>query len=121
MLEVKINPVPKPRMTKSDRWKKRPCVVRYWDFKDKLKEACKDIDIGDTLSVSFHIPTPKSWSKKKAAEMHLKPHKSKPDLDNLVKALQDALLDEDSHIWKYKNVEKVWDNEGKIIFFLEKA
>ena len=33
-----IDPCPKPRMTSSDRWKKRKCTDKYWKFKDELKE-----------------------------------------------------------------------------------
>jgi hypothetical protein len=33
-----IDPCPKPRMTSSDRWKKRKCTDKYWKFKDDLKE-----------------------------------------------------------------------------------
>ena len=36
MIELEITPTPKPRMTKSDRWESRPCVNRYWSFKEEL-------------------------------------------------------------------------------------
>ena len=38
-LTVVIDPVAKPRMTRSDRWKKRPCVVRYRVYSIRLREA----------------------------------------------------------------------------------
>lgn len=47
--------------------------------------------------------------------MNKQPHKSRPDLDNLVKGFKDALLKEDSHIHKYINVKKVWGYHGAII------
>ena len=28
----------KPRMTKSDSWKKRPVVLKYWEYKNDIKE-----------------------------------------------------------------------------------
>ena len=37
-MSINIQPVAKPRMTRSDRWKKRPVVLKYWQFKDALKE-----------------------------------------------------------------------------------
>ena len=37
-ISINIQPVAKPRMTRSDRWKKRPVVLKYWQFKDALKE-----------------------------------------------------------------------------------
>lgn len=36
-----ITPIPKPRMTRSDKWKKRPAVVRYFEYKDKIRAAGK--------------------------------------------------------------------------------
>lgn len=32
-----IEPVPKPRMTQADKWKKRPPVLKYFAFKDEVK------------------------------------------------------------------------------------
>jgi Holliday junction resolvase RusA-like endonuclease len=43
-----------------------------------------------------------------------KPHQSKPDKDNLEKALMDALFTDDSHIWDSR-VTKLWGKEGQII------
>ena len=48
--------------------------------------------------VRFYLPCPKSWSKKKKAHYHLKLHTSKPDVDNLCKALLDSLFTEDKGI-----------------------
>ncbi len=92
-----IIPCPKPRMTQRDRWAKRPPVLRYWAFKDACKAA--GVTLPDAFKVVFYLPMPASWSKKKRAAMEGKPHQAKPDVDNLVKALQDAVLDEDSGVW----------------------
>lgn len=48
--------------------------------------------------VVFHIPVPKSWTKRKKAEMHMRLHQSTPDVDNLTKAMFDAFMSEDKHI-----------------------
>lgn len=45
-----------------------------------------------SLDVSFIMPMPKSWSKKKRAAMNGKPHTARPDIDNLVKALMDGMI-----------------------------
>jgi Holliday junction resolvase RusA-like endonuclease len=61
------------------------------------------------------MPMPKSWSLKKKEVMNNKPHRQRPDLDNLLKALFDALCpDGDAHIWDGK-VSKIWGFEGKIV------
>jgi len=41
-----INPVPKPRMTQSDKWKKRPPVLRYFAFKDECR--IHDVEIPES-------------------------------------------------------------------------
>jgi len=104
-------------MTRADRWKKRPCVLRYFEFADKMKLRSKQVgcELGHVLSCTFILPMPKSWSKKKRAEMDGKPHQQRPDLDNLLKALKDSLLDEDCVVWKYEEIEKRWGDLGKII------
>lgn len=43
------------------------------------------------VDIEFRIPIPQSYSKKKKAELEWTPHNKKPDLDNLVKAVLDAL------------------------------
>ena len=114
MIVLNIDPCPKPRMTQQDRWKKRPRVVRYWQYKDKLRELNPEIN-WDPLSIHFVMPMPKSWSKKKRKEMDGKPHITRPDLDNLIKAFQDAILDEDSQVWRYGKMIKTWGEKGQII------
>ena len=108
-----ITPVPKPRMTQSDKWKMRPAVLRYRDFCDQVRAA--GIELPDYGAViTFVLPMPNSWSKKKRIAMHGKPHQQKPDLDNLLKALADAVHEDDSHIWNFGSVSKLWGNEGLI-------
>lgn len=94
-------PVPKPRQTRADKWLKRPCVLRYREYADRLRAIVKPqpLDVHG-LDLEFHLPMPKSWSMKKCQLMDGKPHRQKPDLDNLVKAVCDALLDRDEVIYK---------------------
>jgi len=81
-----INPVPKPRMTRADKFRKRPVVCKYWAFKDEVRKAgVKFPPSGATII--FILEMPKSWSKKKKARMAGQPHTQTPDLDNLLKAL----------------------------------
>ncbi len=110
--DYNITPVPKPRMTQADRWKKRPCTQRYWDFKDKVRELGVVLPERGFHAI-FYIPMPKSWSKKKKLEMRGQPHKEKKDIDNLLKALLDAVYDDDAHIWDCR-VTKLWWDKGKI-------
>lgn len=119
MIILDVVPVPKPRMTQRDRWAKRPAVLRYRNFCDELrKESQKALYMPTCpLSVAFILPMPMSWSGKKKKAMNGEWHTSRPDLDNLMKAFKDALLEEDSAIHTYGFVTKLWGFEGKIIIF----
>lgn len=114
---LRVTPNTKPRMTKSDRWKRRPCVMQYWAFKDQVKAEAERLGIPsfERCVLIFMIPMPKSWSKKKKKEHLGQPHKKKPDSDNLTKALKDALMDEDEAVWDERAL-KFWapENGGSI-------
>lgn len=109
---IKIDPVPKPRMTKADSWKKRPVVLRYWEYKDNLK-AQYPYELPDSLYLSFAIKMPKSWSKAKKEDMRYKKHKQKPDVDNLCKSVMDCLAEEDQGVYKLY-AQKYWADEGSV-------
>jgi hypothetical protein len=75
-----ITPVPKPRQTRQDRWKKRPSVVRYRDFADECRRL--GIHVPESgCTVRFGLPMPKSWSKKKRQGMNGRAHQQTPDVD----------------------------------------
>jgi Holliday junction resolvase RusA-like endonuclease len=99
-------------MTQSDRWRKRPAVLRYFDFKDKLLGLVSGT-LDSSFEVTFYMPMAKSWSPKKRAAMLGQPHQQKPDVDNLCKALMDCLCKEDSHIYRV-TMSKYWAEEGSI-------
>lgn len=108
-----ITPVGKPRQTQADKWKKRPPVMRYRAFCDQVRR--NKITIPECgYHVTFVLPMPPSWSRKKRAEMNGKPHQQKPDRDNLEKALLDAVFDEDCRVWDGRTT-KLWGETGQII------
>ena len=108
-----ITPVTAPRMVKSDSWKKRPCVVRYRAYSVKIQEF--KIQLESPFKVTFNMPMPKSWGKKKKREHEGQPHKQTPDLDNLLKGFLDSVYykKDDAHIWSV-NAEKRWAYSGSI-------
>lgn len=108
-----ITPVPKPRLTQRDKWKKRPVVLRYFAFKDECKTHKVELPKAGA-HVIFVIPMPSSWSKKKREQMNGRPHMQRPDADNLIKALGDSVYDEDCEIWNFQ-VSKFWGEQGRII------
>lgn len=105
-------------MTRRDQWAERPAVMRYRAFKDELLLALRakgilEVAPRGVLHVRFTLRMPTSWPAKRRTFMVGAPHTSRPDVDNLVKALMDATLRDDSHIWML-NAEKVWGPEGRI-------
>lgn len=92
-------------MTQSDRWKQRPPVLRYRAFCDEVRlHGCAVPESGS--HITFHIPMPKSWTKKKKAMMLGQPHKQVPDVDNLLKALLDAIYDDDKAVWDVRTTKR---------------
>lgn len=107
-----VIPAPKPRMTQRDKWQKRPAVMRYRAFADEVR--LRKIELPESGAwIVFHIAMPASWSKMKREMMRGKPHKQRPDLDNMLKALADAVHAEDSGLWDYR-ASKIWADEGGI-------
>lgn len=112
-MKYDVTPCPKPRMTRSDKWKKRPAVVRYQEFCDAVRDA------GITLypcgiHITFVVPMPESWSERKKSEMDGQPHQQRPDVDNYGKAALDAVYGEDCHVWDVR-FTKLWGRKGAII------
>lgn len=109
-----LKAVPKPRQTKSDKWKQRPSVVAYRAFADGLRRQCGDVPSDVTeLEVKFFIKMPDSWSQKKRNEHEGRGHRQTPDIDNLLKAVMDALFLRDAHIYKVSAI-KMWATYDKI-------
>lgn len=114
---IPIDPVGKPRMTRSDRWKERPVTTRYWQFKDALKLAYPH-QLPPRFAITFHIPMPKSWSNKKKESMFGQPHQQRPDIDNILKSVMDSLCEDDSYIYDIRMTKK-WAVLGSIELIIE--
>jgi Holliday junction resolvase RusA-like endonuclease len=122
-IELDITPVAKPRMTRRDQWKNppkgykgiwpRPVVSSYRAFKTEIALKKNGFYLPDSYRIVFFMPMPKSWSEKKRNLFEGQPHKQVPDLDNLIKAVNDAFKVDDSEIYQIEAV-KVWWTEGKM-------
>lgn len=106
-------PVAKPRMTRCDKWAKRPCVLRYREFADRVRKRFEGVSLEGVHSLSWtaYFPMPESWSKKRKVAVRGQAHYSKPDRDNVDKAILDALFKQDSGI-SHGTLTKLWD-DGK--------
>jgi len=113
---IDVVPMGAPRMSRSDAWKKRPVILRYFDFKDTVREACRKngYTLQGSVGLVFHIPVSPSWSHKKRMSMIGQPHTQKPDVDNLVKSFFDSFDGGDQHVHTL-TATKVWALKGAII------
>jgi len=109
-------PIGKPRMTRRDKWFKRPSVQRYWAWAAAARLAAGTLpDPSQIISLDWkaYFPPPQSWSKKRRLEAIGRPHRSSPDRDNIDKAILDALFKDDRGIpggW----IEKLWGEPARI-------
>jgi len=105
MIEYPLTPHSKPRMTQRDKWKGRPVVLSYFAFRDAVRAL--NVELPIPCKVTFYVPMPSSWSAKKRLAMLGEPHQSKPDIDNFLKGLLDAVFEDDSAVWSIW-AEKRW-------------
>lgn len=106
-------PVGKPRQTQRDRWAKRKCVMDYRAWADTARAM-----IGRTtkyelkgphrLEVVAHFAIPPSHKKTIAGQYHT----VKPDGDNVIKALADALFHNDQMIVDQRIVKRWAGQDG---------
>lgn len=86
--------------------------MAYRAFADKVRAYGVKLEPGWDLV--FLLPMPVSWSAKKRDLHLLQPHRQKPDVDNLVKALLDAIYEDDSQHYAIGRVGKFWAAAGCI-------
>lgn len=111
---VRGNPPGKPRMTRQDKWKQRPRVMRYREWADAARPAAGVktkvmLTKPTTLTFRAYLAMPASWSASKREAMRGQPCLSKPDRDNLDKALADAIFENDECVYA-GDQEKFWDD-----------
>ncbi len=113
-----IDPCPAPRMVQSDKWNKRPCVMKYFAYRDFFRKiaAIQQYKLTPVIDIEFIFEMPKSWSVKKMNAFDNTAHQSRPDIDNLLKAVLDSLSIEDSFVYKVSALKK-WGRKGKVIIF----
>ena len=112
MKVIEITPYPAPRQVQSDKWRPSKPVLKYRAFKDELR--LKILVLPVPFLIKFVMPMPPSWSEKKRRANDGQPHTQKPDLDNLIKAVMDALLLDDSHVHAF-TASKIWGYKGLIM------
>lgn len=111
-----VKPMSRPRMTQSDKWKKRPVVEKYRRFCNQIQRDMKGFALPYyNVWITYYYPMPKSWSNAKKKRHNGRFHQQRPDMDNFTKGLFDALSDEDSvfadaritKVWAYRGVQRI--------------
>lgn len=91
--------------------KRKLRIDKYNNYKISLLGLAKEkkFTIPESgCGVTFFIPCPRSWSKKKKRMYHGMLHQSHPDLKNLLSAWEDSLCMEDKYIAHYSHLCKRW-------------
>lgn len=109
---IRIDPTPKPRMSRSDSWNKRPAVLRYRAFCDAIRLL--GAKLPQAYKLTFLIPMPEAWTAAEKAKAAGTPHRRRPDASNLAKATEDALVAEDSVLWRI-SADKLWSYNPAIL------
>lgn len=118
---IEGDPVGAPRMTQRDKWQRRPCVLRYRAWKDRARLAAGCLPPADkinSLSWTAVFAPPPSWSPRKRTAAMGTLHRSKPDRDNIDKAVLDALFDDDKAI-AAGTLTKVWGFPERLEVIIE--
>ncbi len=102
---------PQKKEKRSHQWKLKSLINGLFPAHSAIK-----------LIVEYHMPIPKSYSKKRAKECLLGPHSLKPDLSNLIKFTEDAfngLVWEDDSIISEIEAKKFYSLTPKTVFRIE--
>ena len=110
MIEFTVlgKPMGKPRMTRRDKWAKRPVVLRYWAWADLMRQEA------GPLPPSSQVAKVEMTAYFKPAKKTLlsQPHRQRPDTDNIFKAV-DSLWKEDSGI-HHIEARKLWGEPERL-------
>lgn len=104
------NPIGKPRQTQRDKWKQRPCVLRYRAWCDLARLAAFRKNSKVTLERPTCIVVKAFFDGGKGHRVG--PHTMKPDGDNVIKSCLDALFVNDEMVYKIE-IQKLWCDGGR--------
>ncbi len=110
---IPINPMGSVRQNRSDMWRKRKPVLKMITWKNEAKKYIpQDITNRPAIvRIMAYLQFPKSYTNKKKESLDTKPHRVKPDNDNIVKLVLDLIWENDSCIYDI-HCKKYWD-DGK--------
>lgn len=120
--DLEITPVPqgRPRVTRRGiTYLPARSVAFRNEFRAAIAEKCPKMPLSCpvTAEITFRLPMPARLSKRKRAALSGAPHAKRPDLDNLVKAVLDALnghVISDDGLIATISASKIWCEMGGI-------
>ena len=87
-----------------------------------IREQIKEPKTAIYVNITFYMPIPKSYSKKRKLRLNGQPHVKKPDTDNMIKLVLDRadkiLFKDDKYIYKI-NAQKIYSNIPRIELDME--
>lgn len=128
MINIEIPGIPKPlkrhRTSKGKTYD--PSKDDKFNFAWEVKSRCMGLfphSQSIKVDLEYHMPIPKSYSKKARLKLVGEPHQKKPDITNLAKFTEDALnnvLWEDDSLIVELTLKKVYSEEPKTVITVEK-
>jgi Holliday junction resolvase RusA-like endonuclease len=107
---------PRPPKVRKHHWDSSPAVKAYFAYRDRVQVLTTGYDVPTVgLSVTFVMPMPRSWPKRQQAAMLGQYHRARPDVDNLLGGLLNALWPDCDEQVAYLRVGKYWGVDGHII------
>ena len=116
-------PIGKPRMTRRDKWARRPPVMKYRAWSDRLKKIAGEIPEANKVRLLSWLAVfepAKSHSKKKRESMMGTLHRNKSDRDNIDKAILDSLYPAGDSGIAMGLIEKRWGEVPRLEIFITK-
>ena len=117
-IPIKPKAAPRPRVTMRGTYNPTDYTQYKFAIGAAVRTQCKEKLIGPIeMSIEFIFKVPKSWPKKKRENAIW--HTSKPDIDNLQKAIKDALngiaYKDDAQVCSITAKKRYGDREGVLI------
>ena len=100
-----VEPMGAPRMTRRDRWAKRPCVVAYHAFCDAIRAAAGTMPPASRVEC---ISVQAFFHDEKNEHAECEPYRKKPDWDNVFKGVVDALWEDDQKLGDVGSSGRYW-------------
>lgn len=124
----------KPTMTYKDQWwsknlnhrnpkyrKRAEFIAEWYRYVDAVKISFNNIPLTDELIIECRFWPPMTWTTLKKKRAYGQYHNVKPDADNIIKGIADALVKKDQllgleMLWKVW-VDPVEEKEGICIYY----